>query len=105
MNLGQGFPDFPGPAFVKDAGKRAIDRDANQYAHPAGVPRLREAIAADASERYGLDVDPEREVTVTSGATEAIFDSVVAMVDPGDEVVCFEPFYDSYPAAIVVAGG
>jgi aspartate/methionine/tyrosine aminotransferase len=105
VNLGQGFPDFSGPGFVKDAAKRAIDSDLNQYAHPAGLPRLRSAIAADFGSRFGLDIDAERHVTVTSGATEAIFDSIMALVDPGDEVVCFEPFYDSYPASVAMAGG
>lgn len=105
VNLGQGFPDFAGPGFVKDAAKRAIDDDANQYAHPTGLPRLRSAIAADFGSRYSLDIDPHRQVTVTSGATEAIFDAIMALIDPGDEVVCFEPFYDSYPAAVAMAGG
>ncbi len=105
VNLGQGFPDFAGPGFVKDAAKRAIDNDLNQYAHPAGLPRLRSAIASDFGNRFDLDIDPERHVTVTSGATEAIFDGIMALIDPGDEVVCFEPFYDSYPASVEMAGG
>ncbi len=104
VNLGQGFPDFPGPAFVKDAAKRAIDRDLNQYAHPHGVPELRQAIAADWTDRFGLAIDADRHVTVTSGATEAIFDSILAMIDPGDEVIAFEPVYDSYPASVQMAG-
>lgn len=105
VNLGQGFPDFPGPVFVREAAKRAIDAGSNQYAHPAGLPRLRSAIAADFSGRTGLDIDSERHVTVTSGATEAIFDSILALVNSGDEIVCFEPFYDSYPASVAMAGG
>lgn len=105
VNLGQGFPDFAGPGFVKEAAKRAIDNDLNQYAHPAGLPRLRSAIAEEFGKRFDLDIDPERQVTVTSGATEAIFDSIMALIDPGDEVVCFEPFYDSYPASVEMAGG
>jgi len=105
INLGQGFPDFPGPDFVKDAAKRAIDADLNQYAHPHGVPALRQAIARDWTNRFGGDVDPDRHVTVTSGATEAIFDAIVALLDPGDELVTFEPFYDSYPASVSMAGG
>ncbi len=105
VNLGQGFPDFAGPDFVKEAAKRAIDADLNQYAHPAGLPRLRQAIAADFCTRFGLHVDAERHVTVTSGATEAIFDCIMAVIDPGDEVICFEPFYDSYPASVTMAGG
>ncbi|MBA3277053.1 MAG: aminotransferase class I/II-fold pyridoxal phosphate-dependent enzyme [Chloroflexia bacterium] len=105
VNLGQGFPDFPGPAFVKDAAKRAIDRDLNQYAHPHGVPELRQAIATDWTDRFGMEIDADRHVTVTSGATEAIFDSILAMIDPGDEVIAFEPVYDSYPASVQMAGG
>ena len=105
VNLGQGFPDFPGPDFVKEAAGRAIDCDLNQYAHPHGVPALRHAIAADWAERYGIEIDPDRHVTVTSGATEAIFDTIMATLDPGDVLVTFEPFYDSYPASVSMAGG
>jgi aspartate/methionine/tyrosine aminotransferase len=102
VNLGQGFPDFPGPSFLKEAAKAAVDADLNQYAVSHGAPRLRSAIARTWNERYGMDIDPEREVTVTSGATEAIFDAVQALVSPGDEIVVFEPFYDSYlPSAIM----
>jgi aspartate/methionine/tyrosine aminotransferase len=102
VNLGQGFPDFPGPSFLKEAAKAAVDADLNQYAVSHGAPRLRAAIARTWNERYGMDIDPEREVTVTSGATEAIFDAVQALVAPGDEIVVFEPFYDSYlPSAIM----
>ena len=102
VNLGQGFPDFPGPSFLKAAAKAAVDADLNQYAVSHGAPRLRAAIASTWNEQYGMDIDPEREVTVTSGATEAIFDAVQALVAPGDEIVVFEPFYDSYlPSAIM----
>jgi len=102
VNLGQGFPDFPGPSFLKEAAKAAVDADLNQYAVSHGAPRLRAAIARTWNERYGMDIDPEREVTVMSGATEAIFDAVQALVAPGDEIVVFEPFYDSYlPSAIM----
>ena len=104
VNLGQGFPDFPGPSFVKEAAAAAIDADLNQYAVSHGAPRLRAAIARTWSERYGMDVDPDREITVTSGATEAIFDAVQALAGPGDEIVVFEPFYDSYlPSAIMAS--
>src|SRR5215212_10283574 len=104
VNLGQGFPDFPGPFFVKEAAKAAVDADLNQYAVSHGAPRLRAAIAMTWNERYGMDVDPDREITVTSGATEAIFDAVQALVAPGDEIVVFEPFYDSYlPSAIMAS--
>ena len=102
VNLGQGFPDFPGPSFLKEAAKAAVDADLNQYAVSHGAPRLRAAIARTWNDRYGMDIDPEREVTVTSGATEAIFDAVQALVSPGDEIIVFEPFYDSYlPSAIM----
>jgi aspartate/methionine/tyrosine aminotransferase len=83
VNLGQGFPDFPGPSFVKEAARAAIDADLNQYAVSHGVPRLRAAIAREWNERYGMDIDPDREITVTSGATEAIFDAVQALLVQG----------------------
>ncbi len=105
INLGQGFPDFAGPDFVKDAAARAIAADHNQYAPSHGVPRLRQAIAADWASRFGRDVDPDREVTVTTGATEALFAAMVAFLDPGDEVIFFEPFYDGYVADVIMAGG
>src|SRR5215217_5918559 len=104
VNLGQGFPDFPGPFFTKEAAKAAVDADLNQYTVSHGAPRLRAAIARTWNEQYGMDVDPDREITVTSGATEAIFDAVQALVGPGDEIVVFEPFYDSYlPSAIMAS--
>jgi aspartate/methionine/tyrosine aminotransferase len=104
VNLGQGFPDFPGPSFVKDAAKRAIDADLNQYAISHGAPRLRAAIAAEWEERYGFGVDPESEVTVTSGATEAIYDAIQALTGAGDEIVVCEPFYDSYLPSAIMSG-
>jgi aspartate/methionine/tyrosine aminotransferase len=104
VNLGQGFPDFPGPDFVKAAAKAAIDADLNQYAISHGSPRLRAAIARTWNERYGGDIDPDREITVTSGATEAIYDAIQAFAGPGDEVVVFEPFYDSYLPSAIMAG-
>ena len=105
VNLGQGFPDFPGPDFVKDAAKRAIDADLNQYAHPNGLPVLRQAIAADWEARFGQVLDADRDITVTSGATEAIFDCVQAFLQPGEEMIVFEPYYDSYAASALVAHG
>ncbi len=105
VNLGQGFPDFPAPDFIKDAARAAIAADHNQYAPAPGLLRLREIIAQRFSSRHGVGVDPEREVTVTAGATEALFDAIQAIVDPGDEVVVFEPFYDSYLPGIAMAGG
>lgn len=105
INLGQGFPDFAGPELVKEAAARAIHADQNQYAPSHGTPRLRQAIAATFARTYGREVDPETEVTVTSGATEALQAAMLAFVDPGDEVIFFEPFYDAYPAQVVFAGG
>jgi aspartate/methionine/tyrosine aminotransferase len=105
VNLGQGFPDFPGPDFVKEAAKRAIDSDLNQYSVGHGAPRLRNAIAATWARDFGREIDPEREITVTSGATETIFDAIQAFIGPGEELIAFEPFYDSYPAGAILAGG
>lgn len=104
VNLGQGFPDFPGPDFVKAAAKKAIDADANQYAVSFGAPRLRQEIARTWFERTGQEIDAGTDVTVTSGATEAIFDVMQAFTSEGDEVVVFEPFYDSYSASANMAG-
>lgn len=104
VNLGQGFPDFAGPGFIKDAACRAIQEDHNQYARMAGVPALTEAIARKVEQLYGLRYDPLDEVTVYSGCTEAIHCTLLALCEPGDEVVLFEPFYDSYVASVVMAG-
>ncbi|MCC6791138.1 MAG: aminotransferase class I/II-fold pyridoxal phosphate-dependent enzyme, partial [Thermomicrobiales bacterium] len=105
VNLGQGFPDFAGPEFVKDAAKAAIDADLNQYAISHGAPRLRSAIAASWGARWNREIDVDREITVTSGATETIFDALQAFLGPGDEVIAFEPFYDSYTTSAILAGG
>ncbi len=105
VNLGQGFPDFPGPDFVKEAAIQAIRADLNQYAVSHGTLRLRCAIAEGWERAYGRAVDPETEVSVGSGATELILDAILALVDPGDEVILFEPFYDSYLPDILMAGG
>ena len=105
VNLGQGYPDFPGPDFVKEAAKAAIDADLNQYAMPQGSPRLRQAIAKDWGARFGREIDPDAEVTVASGATEVVYDAIQAFIGPGDELIAFEPFYDSYLAATQLAGG
>jgi N-succinyldiaminopimelate aminotransferase len=104
VNLGQGFPDFAGPAFLKAAACRAIEADHNQYARMAGEPELTEAIADKVRRRYGLAYDPQDEVTVYSGCTEAIHCALLALCEPGDEVVIFEPFYDSYAASVAMAG-
>ena len=105
INLGQGFPDTDGPAVILEAARRAIADGRNQYPPGSGVPELLEAVAAHQRRFYGLDVDPGREVLVTVGATEAIATAVLALVGPGDEVVTFEPYYDSYAATIALAGG
>src|SRR3954466_16303767 len=104
INLGQGFPDEDGPAEVLEAAQRAIRDGHNQYAPLPGVPALREAIAAHQRRFYGLEVDPETEVQVTFGATEAIAAALLGICEPGDDVVCFEPYYDSYAAGIAMAG-
>jgi aspartate/methionine/tyrosine aminotransferase len=105
INLGQGFPDFPAPDFIKEAAVRAIAADHNQYAAAAGTSRLRRAIAEHFQARHGTSVDPDDEVTVAAGATEILFDAVMALVDPGDEVIVFEPTYDAYVPDIQMAGG
>jgi N-succinyldiaminopimelate aminotransferase len=104
VNLGQGFPDFDGPEFVKDAAIAAIGAGRNQYAPMPGAPELRLSVARHQERFYGLDYDPETDVTVYAGATEAIFSSLQALLEAGDEVILFEPFYDSYPAAVAMAG-
>ncbi len=102
INLAQGFPDFPMPAAMKEAACAAIDHDINQYAVTWGARSLREAIAGKYQRRYGMAVDPERDVTVTCGATEAAAATVLALLDPGDEILIFEPFYENYgPDAIL----
>src|SRR6476620_5653709 len=105
INLGQGFPDFAGPDFGKEAAKLAIDGDLNQYAASHGAPRLRSAVAADWATRFGRELDAEREVSITTGATEGLVAAMLAFVNPGDEVVFFEPFYDGYVPDVLMAGG
>lgn len=105
VNLSQGFPDYPAEAWLKEACVEAIARDLNQYAPSHGSMRLRKAIAAEAGASMGIGFDENLEITVTSGATEAIFDLVQAIVGPSDEVVLFEPCYDSYVPSIEIAGG
>ncbi|GAB3613807.1 pyridoxal phosphate-dependent aminotransferase [Humibacter ginsengisoli] len=105
INLGQGFPDEDGPAEVLDVAVRSIRDGVNQYPPGIGMPVLREAIAEHQERFYGLTVDPDREVLVTAGATEAIAATLLALLQDGDEVVTFEPFYDSYGAIIALAGG
>lgn len=105
VNLGQGFPDEDGPAVVLDAAREAIARGANQYPPGRGTPDLLAAIAEHQRRFYGLEVDPEREVIVTAGATEALAAALLALIDsPDDEVVVLEPFYDSYAAVVALSG-
>lgn len=96
INLAQGFPNFPAPEILKEAAAKAIRDDINQYAITWGSKRLREAVARKYAGWYGMTVDPEREVTITCGATEAMIATLMALVDPGDEVIVFEPFYENY---------
>lgn len=105
VNLGQGFPDFPVPEFLVEALARAMREGKNQYAPMMGVPALREAIAEKTLACYGHAACPDSEITVTSGASEAIFDAVLAVVRPGDEVIVLDPCYDCYEPAIALAGG
>src|SRR5437867_308169 len=102
INLAQGFPNFPAPEALKDAAARAIHDDVNQYAITWGTKRLRDALARKYAEWYGMTVDPESEIVVTCGATEAMASALLAIVNPGDEVIVFEPFYENYgPDAIL----
>jgi len=103
INLGQGFPDTEGPAEIRQIAVDAILSGANQYAPGSGIPVLRQAISEHQKRFYSLDIDPENEVVVSTGATEAIASALLAFLEPGDEVVTFEPFYDSYAAMIGLA--
>jgi N-succinyldiaminopimelate aminotransferase len=105
INLGQGFPDEDGPEAVLEAAVQALRGGRNQYAPGIGVPELRTAIAQHQQRFYGLAVDADTEVVVTTGATEAIAAALLGLVDPGDEVIALEPYYDSYAACIAMAGG
>jgi N-succinyldiaminopimelate aminotransferase len=105
VNLGQGFPDTDGPIKIADAAIAAIRDGRNQYPPNPGIPELRAAIAAHQQRFYGQTVDPDSEIVVTTGATEAIAAALLGLVDPGDEVIALEPFYDSYAAGIAMAGG
>ena len=104
INLAQGFPDFAAPEVVKEAAVDAIRADVNQYAITWGAKSLRDAISAKLRQDYGLDVDPERELAVTCGATEAMISTMMALINPGDEVVVFEPFYENYGPDAILSG-
>ncbi|MCF8602602.1 pyridoxal phosphate-dependent aminotransferase [Gordonia sp. HY442] len=105
VNLGQGFPDSDGPASMLEAAQRAIADGRNQYPPGPGIPALREAVAAQQLDDYGLAYDPDTQVLVTVGATEAIAGAILGLVEPGREVVMIEPYYDAYAAAVALAGG
>ncbi len=105
VNLGQGFPNFPAPHFVKQAAQQAIAADLNQYARSAGHLRLVQALATLYSPLFNRQLNPLTEIVTTVGATEGIFATIQALIDPGDEVILIEPFYDSYPASVIMAGG
>ncbi|XP_019430669.1 PREDICTED: uncharacterized protein LOC109337997 [Lupinus angustifolius] len=104
INLGQGFPNFDGPEFVKEAAIQAIKDGKNQYARGCGVPDLNIAIADRFKKDTGLEVDPEKEITVTTGCTEAIAATMLGLINPGDEVILFSPCYDSYLATLSMVG-
>lgn len=105
INLSQGFPDFDGPLFLQERLAYHVSHGANQYAPMTGVQPLREAIADKTAQLYGYRPDANSEVTVTAGATEALYAAITALVRPGDEVICFDPSYDSYAPAIELSGG
>ncbi len=104
VNLAQGFPDFDGPAGAKAAAIAAINAGHSQYARMFGLPALNQVLASTWNARTGLDVDPDRHITVTSGCTEAIAAALLGLLNPGDEIVIFEPFYDSYRACVAMTG-
>src|SRR6187399_2245785 len=104
VNLSQGFPDFPAPDALKQAACDAILGDINQYAVTWGAKPLRDAIARDFTRRYGVPVDPDTQLTVCCGSTEAMMATMMAIVDPGDEVIIFEPYYENYGPDAVLSG-
>jgi len=104
VNLSQGFPDFPSPVDLKQAAMAAIDADYNQYAITWGAKPFRDAIVSRYKRHYGLELDPEREVTVTCGATEGMVASLLATTNPGDEIIVFEPFYENYHPDGIICG-
>src|SRR5215472_12062299 len=104
VNLAQGFPDFAAPTELKEAAKRAIDEEYNQYAITHGSPNFRAAIADKVRSYNGISCDTDRNITVTCGATEAMVATMLAIINPGDEVVIFEPFYENYGPDVILAG-
>ncbi|MBI3081268.1 MAG: aminotransferase class I/II-fold pyridoxal phosphate-dependent enzyme, partial [candidate division NC10 bacterium] len=104
INLAQGFPDFPAPTEVKEAAVAAIRADVNQYAITWGAKAFRDALAAKVKWSPGLELDPEREITVTCGSTEGMIAALMGIIDPGDEVIVFEPFYENYGPDAILSG-
>jgi aspartate/methionine/tyrosine aminotransferase len=104
INLGQGFPDFPAPFELKEAASRAIAEDYNQYPVTWGDPEFREAIAKTYHRRYGMEIDPDTDVCVTCGSTEAMIAAMIGLLDPGDEVIILEPFYENYGPDVIMTG-
>jgi aspartate/methionine/tyrosine aminotransferase len=104
VNLSQGFPDFPAPEPIKAAARQAIEDDINQYAVTWGTPRLRTAIADDWKRRYGTAIDPDTQITVCCGSTETMMATMLGVVDPGDEVIVFEPYYENYGPDAILSG-
>jgi methionine aminotransferase len=105
LNLGQGFPDFEPPPALAEALARHVKAGKNQYAPMSGVPRLKEQVAKKLARDYGGAIDPDSELTITDGATEGLFDAITTVVRPGDEVIVFDPCYDSYEPAALLSGG
>src|SRR6267378_1459512 len=104
VNLSQGFPDFPAPEAIKEAARQAISADINQYAITWGAKPLRDALCRKVAKYNGIQADPEKNVTVTCGATEAMMSTMCAIINPGDEVVIFEPFYENYGPDVLMSG-
>ena len=105
VNLGQGFPDFDGPEWIMETAFRAMKEGKNQYAPSPGILSLRQSVADYHKKYYNLDWNPDTQITITAGATEALFSTILALINPGDEVILFEPFYDAYQANVILAGG
>ncbi|MEM7117623.1 MAG: methionine aminotransferase [Chloroflexota bacterium] len=105
VNLGQGFPDFAAPDFIKEAARQSIADEVNQYSPANGRLDLRQNLAAKVKRQYDLDIDPNSQINIVHGATEAIFATIMGLVNPGEEVIVIEPYYDSYVPAIKMAGG
>lgn len=105
VNLGQGFPDFAAPDFIKEAARQSIADEVNQYSPANGRLDLRQNLAAKVKRHYGMEIDPNSQINIVHGATEAIFASIMGLVNPGEEVIIIEPYYDSYVPAVKMAGG